>query len=75
MQVEEGLRSHYRWEGRVRDEAEVRLTLKSLPSQLPAIQACFAEHHPYELPQLLWQLMEASPAYAVWVRQEVGPQP
>ena len=75
VQVEDGLRSHYRWQGQVRAEPETRLTLKSLPSQLPAIQAFFAEQHPYELPQLLWQLMKASPAYAGWVRQEVAPQP
>ncbi|WBY00485.1 divalent-cation tolerance protein CutA [Ramlibacter tataouinensis] len=75
VQVEEGLQSHYRWQGRLCAEAEVRLTVKSLPSLLPQLQAFFAESHPYELPQLLWQVMQASPAYAGWVRQEVGSAP
>ncbi len=75
VQVEEGLRSHYRWEGRTCAEPEVRLTVKTLPSHLAAVQAFFAEHHPYALPQLLWHVMQASPAYAAWVRQEVAAQP
>ncbi len=75
VQLEEGLQSHYRWQGQVRTEPEIRLTAKTLPSLLPAVQAFFTEHHPYELPQLLWQVMQASPAYAAWVRQEVGPPP
>ena len=62
-------------QGKACCEPEVRLTVKTLPSRLPALQAFFAEHHPYELPQLLWQVMQASPAYADWVRQEVGPTP
>lgn len=73
VQVEEGLRSHYRWQGEVGAEPEVRLTVKSLPALLPQLQAFFAESHPYQLPQLLWQVMQAGPAYADWVRQEVGP--
>ncbi|HYD77284.1 divalent-cation tolerance protein CutA [Ramlibacter sp.] len=75
VQVEEGLQSHYRWQGQACSESEVRLTVKTLPARLPALQAFFAEHHPYELPQLLWQVMQASPAYADWVRQEVGSPP
>ncbi len=75
VQLEEGVQSHYRWQGRTCAEPEARLTVKTLPSQLPALQAFFAEHHPFELPQLLWQTMQASPAYAAWVKQEVGPPP
>ena len=71
VQVEEGLRSHYRWEGRVCDEPEVRLTAKTLVRLRPALEAFLAEHHPYEVPQLLWHPDDASAAYAEWVRQQV----
>jgi len=64
--------SHYRWEGALNAEPEIRLTVKTVPARLPALQAFLAEHHPYQLPQLLWQVMEASPAYGAWVRQQVG---
>jgi periplasmic divalent cation tolerance protein len=67
--------SHYRWEGAPCAEREVRLTVKSRPARLDALQAFFAKRHPYRLPQLLWHLEEATPAYAAWVRQEAGEQP
>ncbi|AEG94474.1 divalent-cation tolerance protein CutA [Ramlibacter tataouinensis] len=68
VQVEPGLLSHYRWEGRECADAEARVTLKTLPQCLDALLAFLAEHHPYELPQLLWQRMASTPAYAAWVR-------
>lgn len=72
VQVEPGLLSHYRWQGQVQADAEVRLTVKTVPEARVAVEAFVARYHPYELPQLLWQEMEASPAYADWVRAEVA---
>jgi periplasmic divalent cation tolerance protein len=71
VQLDEGVQSHYRWQGKACADAEVRLTIKSLPALLPQLQAFMAEQHPYEVPQLLWQTMGASPAYAEWVRGAV----
>ena len=71
VQIDEGVQSHYRWQGALCADAEVRLTVKSLPTLRPRLQAFFDEAHPYELPQLLWQAMDASPAYAGWLRGEV----
>jgi len=71
VQLDTSMQSHYRWKGAPCAEPEVRLTIKSLPQLLPRLQAFIGEQHPYELPQLLWQAMEASPAYAAWVRGEV----
>lgn len=65
------LASHYRWQGTLCDEAEWRLTLKSTPEKLQALQAVLGERHPYDLPQVVWQLLDATPAYAAWVRGEV----
>jgi periplasmic divalent cation tolerance protein len=66
------LESHYRWQGAVHADPEVRLTLKSVPERLAALQEFLAAQHPYELPQVLWQVLDASPAYAEWVRGEAG---
>jgi periplasmic divalent cation tolerance protein len=71
VQLDHGVQSHYRWKGEACADLEVRLTIKSLPAKLAALQDFMAEQHPYEVPQLLWQAMGASPAYAEWVRQEV----
>lgn len=74
VQVEPGLQSLYRWEGKLCDDPEVRITLKTLPQRAAALQAFFAEQHPYDLPQFLAVTMQASPAYAEWVRAQVAPQ-
>jgi periplasmic divalent cation tolerance protein len=72
VQVEEGLTSFYRWQGKDCVEAEVRLTIKSLPRCAGALQALFGEQHPYEVPQFAAWTAQASEAYAAWVRAEVS---
>lgn len=72
VQVEEGLTSFYRWQGKSCEDAEVRLTVKTLPACRQALEALFAEKHPYEVPQFLATRMEASAAYHAWVRAEVS---
>jgi len=64
--------SLYRWQGRLCDEPEVRLSIKTMPGREAVLQQLFAEHHPYELPQFLATVQTASAAYAGWVRSEVG---
>lgn len=72
VQIEAGLRSHYRWQGEVCEENEVRVVVKTLPSCRDALIAFFGEHHPYEVPQFLAATLAASPAYAKWVCEEVS---
>lgn len=71
VQFEQGLTSLYRWKGELCEEPEVRLVIKTLPGREPALQALFAKHHPYELPQFTAVPMRASEAYWEWVRAEV----
>jgi periplasmic divalent cation tolerance protein len=71
VQLEEGLVSLYRWDGQDCQDAEVRLTLKTLPGCERALEALFEEKHPYEVPQFLAVAMRSSAAYAAWVRSEV----
>lgn len=70
VQVEQGLTSFYRWKGELCEESEVRLVIKTLPGCEEPLQALFAEHHPYELPQFTAAKLTASPAYAQWARAE-----
>lgn len=74
VQVEQGLTSFYRWQGEQHEDAEVRLVIKTTPGREAALQELFAHHHPYHLPQFLAVRMQASEAYAAWVRAETqGP--
>ena len=71
VQIEDGLTSLYRWQGKECDEPEVRVTIKTLPACEAALQALFAQEHPYEVPQFLAITMRASQAYWDWARAEV----
>jgi len=71
VQLEEGLTSFYRWQGKECADAEVRLTVKTLPECAGALQVLFEERHPYEVPQFLAACLRASPGYHAWVRGEV----
>ena len=73
VQVEPGLTSFYRWQGRDCEDAEVRLTIKTVPACEGALQALFAEAHPYEVPQFVAMRAVASSAYRQWVMAEVHP--
>lgn len=66
--------SFYRWDGRLCDEPEVRLSIKTLPRLREALAAALAELHPYQLPQFLAATQQASAGYAAWVRSEVLPE-
>ena len=69
-----GLRSIYRWAGAVQDEAEVLILFKTTAAGWPGLAAFIAEHHPYEVPELLALPVHAGLAtYADWVRASVRP--
>jgi periplasmic divalent cation tolerance protein len=72
VQVEGGLRSFYHWEGRLCDEPEWRLVIKSIPAGADRLRALLAEIHPYDLPQFTAWTAQASADYAAWVRAEVA---
>lgn len=71
VQLDSIAASVYRWEGRLCEDAEVRLSIKTLAGRRAALQAYFADAHPYELPQFLCETQEGSEKYAAWVKREV----
>lgn len=46
-------RSFYWWEGRISDEREVVVLLKTRRERLDALKEAFDRLHPYEVPELL----------------------
>ena len=64
-----GIRSIYRWEGAVQDEAEVLLIVKTVAERLPALTARVVELHPYDVPEVVVLPVEAGFApYLEWIR-------
>lgn len=64
-----GLRSLYRWKGKLRSDPEVLLVIKTSSARLEALRRWVRAHHPYELPEFLaLPVSEGDPAYLKWIR-------
>jgi periplasmic divalent cation tolerance protein len=71
-----GLRSIYRWEGRICDEGELLLLIKSRAERFDAIRATIREIHSYQTPEVLALSIAAGDSdYLRWLRQQVSPDP
>lgn len=63
-----GLRSIYRWEGKVHDEGEALLVLKTARDRLDALRARVIALHPYDVPEVIALPIEAGSApYLDWI--------
>ncbi|MCE3004224.1 MAG: divalent-cation tolerance protein CutA [Xanthomonadaceae bacterium] len=68
-----GVRSTYRWQGAVHDDAEVLLLIKTTRARLPALRERLPALHPYELPELIAvEVAGGLPAYLDWVAAGVA---
>ncbi len=63
-----GVRSIYRWQGRVESAQECLLLLKTDEQHRPALESRLRELHPYQLPELLVLAPEGvSAPYLAWI--------
>jgi len=53
VNVVPGLRSIYRWNGSVHDDAEVLMILKTTGDRLESARARLVELHPYDVPEFI----------------------
>ena len=68
-----GARSLYRWDGKLADEAEVVVLLKTRGARLPALTAAFGELHPYKVPEMLaLPVVAGSDKYLSWIDKETS---
>jgi periplasmic divalent cation tolerance protein len=66
-----GIRSFYRWEGEVQDDAEVLLVAKTAASRCRELAMRVEALHPYELPEIVVLPVEGgSERYLDWVLSE-----
>ncbi len=63
--------STYRWKGKVEQAEEYYLNIKTNLANRDNVLDWLHEQHPYELPEISWQLHESSEQYAAWVHAEV----
>lgn len=65
--------SVYRWDGRIHEEKEWRVTAKTAQSAAERVRAAIHALHPYDLPALTSiDLRDVDPDYAAWIDECVG---
>jgi periplasmic divalent cation tolerance protein len=72
VNIVSGIQSIYRWQGKICDEAEVLLVIKSTRACFDAINSRIHSLHPYEVPEVIAVPVEAGdPAYLKWLYDSI----
>jgi periplasmic divalent cation tolerance protein len=70
----DGVASRYRWKGKLQQEEETLLVLKTEEGRVAEVIAALSDLHPYEVPELLSLPVEqGSEPYLRWVAGETAP--
>ena len=65
--------SIYRWHGRVEQDREQQIVIKTAADRVTALEARLRQLHPYELPEfLVLTPSSGSEAYLAWVAESVS---
>jgi periplasmic divalent cation tolerance protein len=68
------VQSVYRWEGKVEEDAEQLLLIKTSDERVDALREALFARHPYDVPEFVVLPMGAtSDAYGAWLLQSVAP--
>jgi periplasmic divalent cation tolerance protein len=66
--------SVYRWQGRIEEEQERQVIIKTTRARLAALEARLQQIHPYEVPELLvLPISEGAAAYLQWLVENTQP--
>jgi periplasmic divalent cation tolerance protein len=71
-----GLTSIYRWDGKVQEESEVLLLIKTCSGRLDDLERRIAELHPYDVPEIVAvEPARVEPRYLAWLQSETRENP
>ena len=67
VQIDDGVRSVFKWKGQMQSDLECRLCIKFDPAKLDAVNNFIKVHHPYEVPEwVVFQTDVVSERYLNW---------
>lgn len=68
-----GVTSIYRWQGRVEQEGEQLLVIKTTDANVDSLREALLAQHPYALPELIvLPIGSTSEAYGAWLLESVS---
>ena len=69
-----GIRSIYKWKGKVEEDSEWLLVIKSRRDLLRRLRALIEKIHSYDVPEFLaLTVVDGADAYLSWMDRELGP--
>jgi periplasmic divalent cation tolerance protein len=75
VNLADGIRSIYRWKGKVEDEGETLLVIKTVEERIPELRDILLSRHPYEVPEFIVLAIETIEGpYREWLIESVSPQ-
>jgi periplasmic divalent cation tolerance protein len=73
VNVVAGVRSFYRWKGKIENDTELLLVIKTARGLVEPLRLELEKIHPYDLPELIVApIIDGSPNYLAWLDQEVA---
>jgi periplasmic divalent cation tolerance protein len=73
VNVVEGIRSIYRWQGKVEDEGEKLLIMKTVEERVPELREILLSRHPYDVPEFIVLPIDAVEGpYRDWLIEAVS---
>ncbi|HYG65916.1 MAG TPA: divalent-cation tolerance protein CutA [Thermoanaerobaculia bacterium] len=72
VNVMPGVRSIYRWKGKICKDGELMLIIKTLEGEFEGVEATIKELHSYELPEILsFEVAQGERNFLEWIRSSV----
>lgn len=72
VNVVHGVRSIYRWKGKICKDGELVLIIKTLETEFEGVAATIRELHSYELPEVLsFQVSRGEQSFLDWIHSSV----
>lgn len=74
VNIVESVLSVYRWEGRIEEDGEQLLVIKTTDARLEDLRRELLERHPYEVPEfVVLPVQSTSNDYGAWLLDSVSP--
>jgi len=73
VNVVSGLKSFYRWQGKIEIDAEIQLLIKTRRGRYDELAGWIEAHHPYDVPEIVAVAAErVSDSYLAWAVDETS---
>ena len=68
-----GVKSFYRWQGKIEADPEIQLVIKTQRGRFDEVASWLQEHHPYDVPEIVAvPIIDGGRPYLDWVAAETG---